>query len=78
MASSSKLPLGIAKPGGLGALAMTVVPPPVTAPATIEYLKASDTPSTSAQVGQGRVVGDGGEQGRAIVQDRRAQIGETG
>ena len=44
---SSKLPLRIAKPAGLGALAITVRPPPVTAPATSEYLNSSETPSTS-------------------------------
>ena len=47
IAPSSKLPFRIAKPAGLGALAITVSPPPVTAPATSEYLKSSDTPSTS-------------------------------
>lgn len=31
------------KPAGLGALAMTVNPPPATAPATKAYLKASLT-----------------------------------
>ena len=44
---SSKLSLRIAKPAGFGALAMTVSPPPVTAPATSEYLNSSETPSTS-------------------------------
>src|SRR5512138_3716466 len=46
MAPSWKLSFRMAKPAGLGALAITVRPPPVTAPATIEYLKASETPST--------------------------------
>ena len=44
---SSKWSLRIAKPAGLGAFAITVSPPPATAPATSEYLYSSDTPSTS-------------------------------
>ena len=47
MVPSSKLPLRIEKPAGFGALAITVSPPPVTAPASSEYLNSSDTPSTS-------------------------------
>ena len=46
MAPSSKLSFRMAKPAGLRALAMTVGPPPVTVPATMEYLKASEAPST--------------------------------
>ena len=33
-------------PAGLGALAMTVRPPPVTAPATTAYLEVSASPGT--------------------------------
>jgi hypothetical protein len=35
----------MAKPAGLGALAITVNPPPVTAPATNEYFASDDMPS---------------------------------
>ena len=37
----------MAIPAGLGALAITVNPPPVTAPATSAILNSSDKPSTN-------------------------------
>lgn len=42
MPSSPKLSFRIPKPAGFGALAMTVRPPPVIAPATRAYLELSD------------------------------------
>ena len=45
-ASSLKYFFNILIPAGLGALAITVNPPPVTAPATNEILKGSLKPST--------------------------------
>ena len=47
MVSSSKWPLSIDIPAGFGAFAITVSPPPVTAPATSAYLNSSLNPSTS-------------------------------
>ena len=44
--SSSNDSLSMAKPAGLGALAMTVRPPPVTAPATREYWNSGLVPSS--------------------------------
>ena len=38
-----------ATPAGLGALAMTVNPPPATAPATSAYLASSEIPAMSDQ-----------------------------
>jgi len=46
---SGKWSRNIAIPAGFGALAMTVRPPPVTAPATKEILNSSDNPSTRIQ-----------------------------
>ena len=42
---SSNVPLRIAKPAGFGAFAMTVSPPPLTAPATSEYFTSGDSRS---------------------------------
>ena len=62
-ASSSKCRRRIDSPAGLGALAITVRPPPVTAPATSAYLKASDSAlDQRAEVGQRGVVGDRGQR----------------
>jgi hypothetical protein len=44
---SRKPPRRIESPAGFGAFAITVRPPPVTAPATSVYLNSSLSPSTS-------------------------------
>ena len=46
MPSSPKLDFRMPKPAGFGALAMTVRPPPATAPATSAYFEGSLRPST--------------------------------
>ena len=46
IASSSNDPLSMEKPAGFGALAMTIRPPPVTAPATREYWNSALVPSS--------------------------------
>ena len=46
MPVSPKVPFKIPKPAGFGALAITVNPPPVTAPATNAYFDSSLKPGT--------------------------------
>jgi hypothetical protein len=47
MDSSAKPRRSSATPAGLGALAMTVNPPPATAPVTSMYLASSEMPTIS-------------------------------
>ena len=49
IACSGKCFFKIEIPAGFGAFAITVRPPPVTAPATSAILNSSDNPSTSDQ-----------------------------
>jgi len=66
MVFSSKWLRNMATPAGLGALAITVRPPPVTAPADQRHLEfLAQAFDQRAQIGERRIVGQGGERGGA-------------